>query len=106
MTVSLYEVLEVSPNASAAVIKAAYRCLVQQHHPDKNPGDHSAAEHLSRINRAYAVLSDSVQRAWYDQATRISNAERRGSGRASVPAQSAASKADGSLRPFAFRRFK
>ena len=37
--VSLYELLEVSPNASAAVIKAAYRCLVQQHHPDKKAGD-------------------------------------------------------------------
>ena len=47
MVVSLYELLEVSPNASAAVIKAAYRCLVQQHHPDKNSGDRASETRLS-----------------------------------------------------------
>lgn len=33
-----YETLEVSANASAFVIWAAYRCLAQHHHPDKHSG--------------------------------------------------------------------
>ena len=63
---SLYETLEVSPRASAPVIKAAYRCLVQTHHPDKNPGDGAAVDRLVQINHAYGVLSDPEKRSRYD----------------------------------------
>ena len=45
----LYEILEVSPKARPAVIKAAYRCLVQENHPDKHPGDAEAAARMSMI---------------------------------------------------------
>lgn len=104
MEISLYEVLEVSPNAGAAVIKAAYRCLVQQYHPDKNP-DPAAAGRLSLINQAYAVLADPLQRARYDEKTGL-RTERRGSGRGLSPAKPEAVRPDAKLRPFAFRRFQ
>ena len=105
MEVSLYDVLEVSPNAGAAVIKAAYRCLAQQYHPDKNPGDPMAAGRLVMINHAYAVLADPTQRSTYDQES-AAGSERRGSGRTLAPARREAGKTDPSLRPFAFRRFQ
>jgi curved DNA-binding protein CbpA len=107
LEVSLYDVLEVSPNAGGAVIKAAYRCLVQQYHPDKNPGDPMAAERLSMINHAYAVLADPLQRSRYDlNSSDRGNRERRGSGRPLAPARQDIDKTDPSLRPFAFRRFQ
>jgi len=97
----LYEILEVSPKARPAVIKAAYRCLVQENHPDKHPGDADAAARMSMINHAYSVLADPVKRARYDEKMNIRPAERRGSG---VTSGAAKGSATGSkLRPFAFR---
>jgi curved DNA-binding protein CbpA len=99
----LYEVLEVSPKARSAVVKAAYRCLVQQYHPDRNPGDPEAAKRMSRINHAYSVLADPMERARYDEKMGIGATERRGSGRASSPARTDAGKGRTDLRPFVFR---
>jgi curved DNA-binding protein CbpA len=104
MEPSLYELLEVSPNAGAAVIKAAYRVLVQQYHPDKNPGNPAAAERLSLINQAYAVLADPLIKARYDE-KRTSSSERR-SGQGLAPAKPEQAKPDATMRPFAFRRFQ
>lgn len=77
---TLYEVLEVSPQASASVIKAAYRCLAQLNHPDKNGGTAAASEKLVQLNRAYAVLSDPDKRGRYDQTLGLllRTSERRG----------------------------
>ena len=101
--VSLYELLEVSPNASPAVIKAAYRCLAQQHHPDKNPGDRTAEARLSLINQAYAALADPLQRARYDEKAGFAKADRRGSGRTLAPVRVGAGAEGMKVRRFAFR---
>lgn len=61
-----YELLEVSPNASPEVLKAAYKSLIQRYHPDRNPGDRLAAERSQAIVQAYQVLSDAGKRAAYD----------------------------------------
>lgn len=79
---TLYEILEVSPHASALVIKAAYRCLAQSNHPDKNAGADAASQRLAQINHAYSVLSDPDKRRRYDQTMALHENlnDRRGSG--------------------------
>ncbi|MDD2774895.1 MAG: J domain-containing protein [Gallionella sp.] len=61
-----YEVLEVSTNASPAVIRAAYKSLIQRYHPDRHPDDAETAQRASRIVQAYEVLADAHLRAVYD----------------------------------------
>ncbi len=61
-----YEILGVSKTASDAEIKAAYKKLVKQYHPDLHPGDKLAAEKFKEINEANEVLSDKQKRAAYD----------------------------------------
>jgi curved DNA-binding protein CbpA len=65
--VTHYDALEVSPNASPEVIRAAYRSLMQRFHPDRNPGDEAVAARAAVIAQAYAVLSDADKRAEYNQ---------------------------------------
>ncbi len=101
--VSLYDILEVSPKARPAVIRAAYRCLVQQYHPDRNAGDSGAALQMYRINQAYAVLADPLKRARYDEAIGVRAVERRGTGRALRPASPGAGGDRAIVRRFAFR---
>lgn len=62
-----YEVLAVAKTASDKEIKAAYRKLAVQYHPDKNPGDREAEEKFKEAAEAYAVLSDSDKRGRYDR---------------------------------------
>ena len=62
-----YEVLGVGRAASAEEIKAAFRRLAQQHHPDKNPDDPQAPIRFKEINASYQVLSDPQRRQMYDR---------------------------------------
>src|SRR5512136_1788051 len=62
-----YETLGVDRQASAAEIKAAYRRLALQYHPDRNPGDRAAEEKFKEVSVAYAVLSDESKRTHYDR---------------------------------------
>lgn len=62
-----YEILGVSRDAQADVIKKAYRKLAMQYHPDKNPGDKSAEDKFKEAARAYEVLGDPEKRARYDR---------------------------------------
>lgn len=63
----LYQLLEVSRDASQADIKKSYRQLVRKYHPDTHPGDKEAEEKFKKINAAYSVLSDPDKRAKYDR---------------------------------------
>ena len=60
-----YVVLGVERNASDAQIKAAYRKLAQQWHPDVNT-DPEAEERFKEVNQAYQVLGDPERRQRYD----------------------------------------
>jgi hypothetical protein len=63
-----YDNLNVSHNAPAFVIKAVYKVLCQNYHPDKYAGGSEEALRLMKIiNGAYAVLSDSDKRAEHDR---------------------------------------
>jgi len=66
---SLYDVLGVSPTASADEIKRAYRRQAMKWHPDRNPDNRSEAEiRFKEIGHAYSVLSDPITRRAYDEA--------------------------------------
>ena len=103
---SFYETLEVSPRASDFVIRAAYRCLVQHHHPDKNPRAEGAGQRLVLINEAYAVLSDAAKRMSYDLGLALIGGgdERRGLGAARHTNRGPSSGNSQTSRPFGFRK--
>lgn len=62
-----YDILEVSPRASAEVIRAAYRSLMQRYHPDRNADAAEATARTAEIALAYDVLSDPERRRAYDE---------------------------------------
>lgn len=66
-TGSYYDVLEVSPKASIEVVRAAYKSLMQRHHPDKSADPVESARRAPLIAQAYAVLSDADLRKAYDK---------------------------------------
>ncbi len=62
-----YEVLGVSRTCNEAELKAAFRKLAMQHHPDRNPGDADCEHKFKELNEAYDVLKDGDKRAAYDR---------------------------------------
>ncbi|MFO0774261.1 MAG: DnaJ domain-containing protein [Nitrospiraceae bacterium] len=62
-----YTVLGVRRDATDEDIKKAYRKLVFQFHPDRNPNDATAEEKIRAINAAYAVLGDPEARRSYER---------------------------------------
>jgi len=58
-----YQVLGVAPTASGSEIKAAYRALVKQHHPDAGGDQHT----ILALNAAWEVLGDEERRAQHDR---------------------------------------
>ena len=63
----LYEVLQVSKNASSEDIRKAYKKLAMEYHPDKNKGKKESEEMFKKINEAYSVISDPEKRKIYDE---------------------------------------
>lgn len=50
-----FQILGISPSASEDEIKAAYRKLAKQYHPDLNPGSATAEAKMKQINEAYTL---------------------------------------------------
>lgn len=64
-----YACLGIARSAGAAEIRAAYRKLALQLHPDRHPGDKACEARFKEVAQAYNVLSDERQRAVYDRDT-------------------------------------
>ena len=62
-----YRVLGISREASDEDIKKAYRKLVFEHHPDRNPHRTDADERIREINAAYEIIGDAEKRQSYDR---------------------------------------
>ena len=62
-----YETLGLSRGASEQDIKAAFRRLAKDCHPDRHPTDKSAETKFKELNEAYEALRDPQKRAAYDQ---------------------------------------
>lgn len=70
-----YDVLGVSKNADPAVIRAAYKVMVQKYHPDKFSGL-GGDEKIVEINLAFETLSDSTLRRAYDDSLQGEESEK------------------------------
>lgn len=100
-----YDTLEVSPRASAVVIQAAYRCLAQRHHPDRQSGTDPVDSKFKQINAAYSVLRDPALRESYDRSlglVTLAN-DRRGRIKAHAGYLDSISSGPDRSRPFGFR---
>ena len=60
---NLYGTLGVGKSASDEEIKAAFRRMAREHHPDTSGQDGSE---FTRVREAFEILSDSRERALYD----------------------------------------
>src|ERR1043165_8832912 len=62
-----YEILGVERGCDDGALKAAFRKLAMEHHPDRNGGCEEAEGRFKEVNEAYSVLSDPQKRAAYDR---------------------------------------
>ncbi len=62
-----YQVLGAQKGAGAAELKASYRKLAMEFHPDRNPDDPAAEARFKELGEAYDVLKDDQKRAAYDR---------------------------------------
>jgi len=76
MSLDPYKTLGVDKKADEAAVKAAYRRLARQYHPDLNPGDAAAEEKFKEISEAYDILSDEEKKREYDSLGRKAFYER------------------------------
>ena len=67
MESDFYEVLGVSRDADGAAIKAAYRKLAMEYHPDRNGGCKDNEAKFKAVSAAYDCLKDPQKRAAYDR---------------------------------------
>jgi len=76
MVTDPYAVLGVPHDADEEQIRQAYRRLAKKYHPDLNPGDAAAAQHMNEVNAAYDQIKNpeayrqQQQQTYYQQQAR------------------------------------
>ncbi|MGA2514164.1 MAG: DnaJ domain-containing protein [Candidatus Limnocylindrales bacterium] len=70
-TADPYSLLQVTPEAEPEVIQAAYLALALKHHPDTG----GSQAQMATLNAAWKTLSDSGERARYDQLRKPAGAQ-------------------------------
>ncbi|MBD2744415.1 J domain-containing protein [Coleofasciculus sp. FACHB-1120] len=76
-----YRVLGLRSGASFSEIKASYRRLARQYHPDANPGDRQAQDKFIELTEAYKFLLSVVDKSGVDKSEtveKVSNPEQTG----------------------------
>lgn len=63
--IDFYELLELSPQASAEAVELMFRALCHKHHPET--GTHKNLEKTKLLAHAFQMLGDSKRRAAYDR---------------------------------------
>ncbi|KAM8738775.1 dnaJ homolog subfamily C member 9 [Acanthopagrus schlegelii] len=66
-TSNLYDLLGINKEAAEADIRRSYYKVSLKVHPDRAPEDPQATEKFQVLGKVYAVLSDTEQRAVYDE---------------------------------------
>jgi curved DNA-binding protein CbpA len=61
-----YKILRVAPGAGIPEIKASYRKLAMQLHPDRNNGCRDKMQEFKLVTEAYTTLTDARSRGQYD----------------------------------------
>ena len=64
---TLYDLLGALPSDDAEELRTAFRKAAKATHPDTNPDNPDAALRFRELVRAYDILTDTDQRATYDQ---------------------------------------
>ncbi len=67
LSINIYELLEVSPDAAEKDIRRAYRKKALKVHPDKNKNDPKANALFHELSEALEVLVDKSARSAYDK---------------------------------------
>lgn len=71
--IDYYKVLGVNRTATNTDIRSAYRKLARLRHPDVNGGSDAAAQEFAMLSKAYHVLINPQERAYYDEQLRTRN---------------------------------
>ncbi len=62
-----FKILDISPGATAKIIKKAYRDMSLKYHPDKNPNNPAAEAKFMMVAKAYEALTDPVAKENYEK---------------------------------------
>jgi curved DNA-binding protein len=62
-----YAILGLDRRCTESQIRAAYRLLAKQHHPDVNANSPAAVKRTQELNAAYETLSEPARRSDYDR---------------------------------------
>lgn len=90
-----YKVLNVRADEATETIKASYRKLAKQYHPDANPGDEDAARCFKEVAEAYSVLGDPDKRTKYDEEQKNATGKQVAAGKGKEAERSASSRQPG-----------